>query len=313
MGARVNHSNVAATFDYCDEGGITFLVEEYIEGRDLGARLSKDFFFLDPALAGHVMHHVARALHEAHRVDICHRDLKPSNIMVSEGYDLQVLKLTDFGIAKLAEQQIGEEMESFENDPETLTTSDTLLGAVPYMAPECWSDWTHSGQPMDIWALGCIGYQLLTGQPPFGTGRRAIANVTKAENAGKVDLVKPTWFGLHASTLKLENELWNVIVDCIQIDSSSRPSASEVIQKCDALCYSVGKRSTGVISTYPYKYATGGIGQCGFITDDNSSQSLFFNKEDFFSINPPAVKKKVCYVPYPGAPNPRLSPVLEIR
>src|SRR5262249_4625722 len=80
MSARVNHPNIAATFDYCEEGGMTFLVEEFVEGTDLGQRLANDFLYMDPGLAAHVVHHVARALYEAHKAKICHRDLKPSNI-----------------------------------------------------------------------------------------------------------------------------------------------------------------------------------------------------------------------------------------
>ncbi len=67
MSARVNHPNIAATFDYCDEGGLTFLIEEFVDGADLGYRLANDFWFMDPALGAHVVHHVARAIHEAHR------------------------------------------------------------------------------------------------------------------------------------------------------------------------------------------------------------------------------------------------------
>ena len=87
---------------------------------------------------------------------------------------LSAIKLTDFGIAKLAESQIGAEMDLFNRDDSTLTSSKTLLGAVPYMAPECWTDWKSAGQPSDVWALGCIAFHLLDGNPPFGSGRSAL-------------------------------------------------------------------------------------------------------------------------------------------
>lgn len=191
MSARINHHNIASTYDYHDDSQRTFLVEELVDGTDLGQRLANQFQFLDPSLAAHVLHNVIRAVHEAHRAGICHRDLKPSNIMTSDDYALSSIKLTDFGIAKLAESEIKEEMAEFERDESTLTTSSTLLGAIPYMAPECWRSWIDAGKPMDIWAIGCIAYQLVTGNLPFGSGRRAIAEVVRMEQVGAVNLPRP--------------------------------------------------------------------------------------------------------------------------
>lgn len=312
MSARINHPNVAATFDYCDEGDPIFLVEEYIEGPDLGQRLDHDFVFLDPALAAHVIHHVGRALHEAHRSGICHRDLKPSNIVVSDNYGMRLIKLTDFGIAKLAESTIADEMEEFEKDESSLTTSNTLLGAVPYMAPECWTDWRAAGQPMDIWALGCLAYQLLAGVPPFGTGRAAIANVVKAEQRGKVTLDQPAWFGKHKSTATLETELWAVISSCLQIDPKARPAADLILTHCGSMCYAVADRAAGVVDRYPYDYPDGRKGNFGFISEAGG-KSHFFHASEFFGEQRPASQQRVCFSAFPGAPSPRLSPVLLLR
>ena len=312
MGALINHSNVAATFDYFEDDVLTFMIEEYIEGQDIGKRLESDFLFMDPCLAAHVIHHIARALHEAHRVGICHRDLKPSNIMASSDGALSVIKLTDFGIAKLAEDEIANEMESFAKDTATLTSSNTLLGAVPYMAPECWVNWTGAGQPMDIWALGCIGYQLLTGQPPFGTGQRAIMNVAKAQLQG-VQLQKPTWFNKHPNTRQLEQELWEIILSCIQVDPTARPTASDVILACDNLCYAAAPRRTGTINRFGVGYATGGRSNTGNITEEETNTSLFFHGSDHFGAIPPASGQRVNFSLYPGAPWARCSPVLLLR
>lgn len=123
MGARVVHPNVAATFDYFEDENVTFLVEEFVQGRDLAKMLDDEFYYLDPSLAAHILHHMAKALNEAHRVGICHRDLKPSNIMTSGDPGVTTLKLTDFGIAKLAESEIEAEMNLFDEDESTLTSS----------------------------------------------------------------------------------------------------------------------------------------------------------------------------------------------
>lgn len=312
MGARINHPNVAATFDYFEDNSMTFMIEEHIDGQDLGEILSSVFFFMDPSLAAHVIHHIARALHEAHRAGICHRDLKPSNIMTSSNAGLDVIKLTDFGIAKLAENEIANEIENFNKDSSTLTSSNTLLGAVPYMAPECWRNWTDAGQPMDVWALGCIGYQLLTGELPFGSGRNAIANVVRAEHFG-VKLNKPTWFEKHPNTKQLEQELWSIIEACIQPDPTLRPTTEEIIMKCDNLCYSSIARQIGSVETFPLRYSSGGTANGGFVVDNSTLQSGYFHGSDFYGGVQPARGQRVNFGAYPGTPNPRCSPVLLIR
>src|ERR1041384_6157592 len=102
ISARVNHPNVAKTLDYFEEsGGKFYLVEELIQGENL-REVSVKFERLDPHTVAHVLHHLARGLAAAHRVGVVHRDLKPSNIMVVGGLAFLGLKITDFGIAKMA-------------------------------------------------------------------------------------------------------------------------------------------------------------------------------------------------------------------
>jgi len=313
MGARINHPNVAATFDYFENNTLTFMVEEYIPGLDLGKRLETDFHFMDPSLAAHVIHHIARALHEAHRVGICHRDLKPSNIMTSADASLNIIKLTDFGIAKLAENEIAVEMELFEKDDSTLTSSNTLLGAVPYLAPECWDDWKAAGQPMDIWALGCISYQLLTGAPPFGTGKQAIGNVIKAQQKGQVTLSKPAWFGKHVNTATIENELWKIILSCLQVEPTSRPTAADLVSTCNSLCYATTPRRIGTINRFGVPYANGSQSNTGNIQDTETGDTWFFHGSEFFGVSLPEAGQRVSFSIYPGVPHWRSAPILLLR
>ncbi len=313
MGARVNHPNVAATFDYYEDENITFMVEEYIEGQDLGKRLINDFIYLDPYLAAHVIHHIAKAIFEAHKVGICHRDLKPSNIIVSSDFSLTNIKLTDFGISKLAESELEVEMARFDNDNSTLTQSNTLLGAVPYMAPECWSNWKGAGQPMDIWALGCIGYHLLTGKVPFGSGRAAIVNLVRIEQSGKVELQQPVWFGKHPNTKKLEDDLWDLILSCIVVDPRARPTAESLVKICNNLVYPVHKRDVGVIQSFRIPYATGGNGAYGTIKESLTDTKLFFHGTEYYGDVNPAINQRVSFSIYPGTPWDRASPVLLLR
>ncbi|EJN32241.1 serine/threonine protein kinase [Pseudomonas sp. GM78] len=311
MGARVVHPNVAATFDYYEDEKITFLVEEFVPGRDLAKLLDDEFYYLDPGLAAHILHHMARALNEAHRVGICHRDLKPSNIMTSGDPGVAALKLTDFGIAKLAESEIEAEMNLFDEDESTLTTSNTLLGAVPYMAPECWVNWKAAGQPMDIWAFGCIAYQLLVGSPPFGMGRAAIFNVGRLSFTG-VNLEKPKWFSTHKVTEVLEEDLWKIIQGCLALNPDDRPNASQIVEAFNLICYASTDRKVGFVSDFKINYADGGTGNFGFI-NDGAGESTFFHNTVFFGDQPAARGQRVSFSRYPGVPNARCSPVLLLK
>lgn len=314
MGARVVHPNVAATLDYVEEGANRCLVEEFIEGKDLGRRLASDFVFLDPSLTAWVVHNIAKGLQAAHRVGICHRDLKPSNIMTSADGHMDIIKLTDFGIAKLAEKELEAEIEKFEQDENTLTQSSTLLGAVPYLAPECWSDWSSAGQPADIWALGAIACHLLLGKPPFGGGKGAIMKMAQAQLAEKVEVSPPEWFAKHQETAQLEQELWALVQSCLQIDPALRLKADEAVQRCEALCYSATPRKTGVIETYPMTYPNGGKATAGFIAVDGSDDSAFFHLTDFFSAGvKPLVGQRVNFGTAMGVPKKRCSPVLLLQ
>lgn len=313
MGARVVHPNVAATLDYVEDGANRCLVEEFIEGKDLGRRLESEFVFLDPSLTAWVVHNIAKGLQAAHKVGICHRDLKPSNIMTSADGHMDIIKLTDFGIAKLAEKELEAEIEKFEKDENTLTSSSTLLGAVPYLAPECWSDWSSVGQPADIWALGAIAGHLLLGKPPFGVGKGAIMKMAQAQLAGKIDVSPPTWFSKHQETAQLEQELWALVQGCMQIDPTLRIKADEVLQRCEALCYSATPRKTGVIETYPMTYANGRKATAGFIAVDGG-KSAFFHLSEFFSAGiKPQVGQRVNFSIAAGKPWERCSPVLLLK
>jgi eukaryotic-like serine/threonine-protein kinase len=313
MGARVVHPNVAATLDYVEDGSHRCLIEEFVEGIDLGRRLLSEFEFLDPSLAAWVVHNIAKGLQAAHRVGICHRDLKPSNIMTSADGHMDIIKLTDFGIAKLAQQELGAEIDRFGQDENTLTSSSTLLGAVPYLAPECWSDWSAVGQAADIWAFGAIACHLLLGKAPFGGGPGAIMKMAQARISGSVDLNPPDWFGTHVETEQLELELWALVKSCLQVDPNLRPTADQAVQICEALCYSGSPRLTGVIETYPIQYAGGGKATAGFIAFEGGG-SAFFHLHDFFGSGlKPTVGQRVNFAHAVGRPKPRCSPVLLLK
>ena len=173
VAAKVNHPNVAKTLDYIKDGDSRYLIEELIVGTDLSKALLHKTAFLDPYLTAKIFHHMAKGLAAAHHAGVIHRDLKPTNVMVVGGYSISELKITDFGIAKMAEEELAEAAEGGQH---TLTTSQTAVGALPYMAPEAIDTPKEVTQAADVWSLGAMIFHLLTGQPPFGSGLSSTEN-----------------------------------------------------------------------------------------------------------------------------------------
>ena len=156
--ASLNHPNIVAVFDFGEEDSGPYIVMELIDGQDL-ASILRENGPLPPRQAARVSAEVAKALHAAHVRGIVHRDVKPSNILV--GRDGRV-KVADFGIARaLAESQI--------------TLPGTTMGSVHYFSPEQ-ARGEPATQASDIYALGIVLYECLTGQRPFsGDGAAAVA------------------------------------------------------------------------------------------------------------------------------------------
>ena len=153
--AQVRGANVVDIFDHGVWDGTPFIVMEYLEGEDLGARLDRSGP-LDLEQTYQIISQVARALVRAHAAGIVHRDLKPENIFLVPGDDQEVAKVLDFGIAK-------HELYSLAGKT---TKTGSFMGTPYYMSPEQARgkniDWRS-----DLWALGVIAFQCLTGRPPF--------------------------------------------------------------------------------------------------------------------------------------------------
>ena len=153
--AQIRSANVVDVFDHGLWLDMPFIVMEHLEGEDLGARLDRQGR-LDLRETYDIVSQVARALVRAHAMGIVHRDLKPENIFLVPGDDHEVAKVLDFGIAKLDQYSL--------RDKTTKTGS--FMGTPYYMSPEQARgkniDWRS-----DLWALGIIVFQCLTGKPPF--------------------------------------------------------------------------------------------------------------------------------------------------
>jgi serine/threonine protein kinase len=163
------HPNICTLHDVGEEDGQTFLVMEHLAGQTLAERLKKGPLSLGQALE--VAAEIADALAAAHSQGIVHRDLKPSNVMLTR----TGARLLDFGLAQLTahgEQPSAESLPSAPTRDAPLTGQGTILGTLPYMAPE-----QVEGRPADartdLWALGAVLYEMLTGRRPFDGGSTA--------------------------------------------------------------------------------------------------------------------------------------------
>lgn len=294
VAAKVNHPNVAKTLDYLKVGDLRYLVEEFIEGNNLDAALLQETTYLDPYLAAKVFHHLARGVAAAHHAGVVHRDLKPTNVMVVGGYSLHELKVTDFGIAKMA----GEELrDAIEGGEASMSVSQTAVGALPYMAPEAIDEPRTVGTQADIWSIGAMVYQLLCGQVPFGQGLKAVPKIMSAELPEP-----PEFLAANPQFAPLANEILDIVRSCLRRTPSERPTADELVERCSTLCYTSSPRQRGVVSEFRY-------GAWGFIS--TADGSVFFHRECVYGPMP-RVGEPVLFASYQGGGADRALPVVRL-
>ena len=230
--SQVNHPHICTLYDIIEDEGAPYLILELVEGETLQQRLLRG-----PMPVRQAMRHassMAAALQAAHSKGIVHRDLKPSNVKITAGGDVKVL---DFGVAKLAR---GSDFES--QGPElTLTLGGTkegaLVGTVAYVSPEqAMGDRVDARS--DIWAFGCLFYEMLT-------AKRAFPGVAVADTLAAVMRGEPDWAALPAGT---PLAIRTLLRRCLEKDRGRRLAniADARLEIDDALA---GRADTAVTST----------------------------------------------------------------
>ena len=162
MLATLNHPHIGAIYGFENAGSVGALVLELVEGPTLAERLAKGP--IPPTEALRLAREIAEALEAAHEKGIIHRDLKPANIKITPAGSVKVL---DFGMAKAAAGEIAEpDLSQLPTVTIGGTREGMIVGTAAYMSPE-----QARGQPVDkrtdIWAFGCVLYEMLTGRAPF--------------------------------------------------------------------------------------------------------------------------------------------------
>src|SRR5262249_49479631 len=152
------HPNIVQVYEVGEDGGRPFLALEYVPGGTLAEYLHG--MPADPREAAGLLAKVARAVHHAHERGIVHRDLKPSNILLqrSEGGAAQkdlCPKVSDFGLARAV------------TEDQSLTLPDVVVGTPAYLAPEVIQQPGSPAPAADVYALGVLLYEMLTGRPPL--------------------------------------------------------------------------------------------------------------------------------------------------
>jgi Tol biopolymer transport system component len=205
--SQLTHPHICTLYDVGEHDGTAFLIMELLDGETLADRLKKGALPLDEALK--VAIQIADALSAAHRQGIVHRDLKPGNVVLTKAG----AKLLDFGLAKASGPAItGAGLSMLPTTPPNLTAQGTILGTFQYMAPEQ-LEGHEADARTDIFAFGCVLYEMLTGKRAFEGKSQAslISAILKDEPpaVSHVQLVAPA-------------ALDRIVAKCLAKDPESR-------------------------------------------------------------------------------------------
>jgi Protein kinase domain len=153
IAASIEHPNVVPIYAAGEEGGVPFIAMRYVSGSDLSRRIAREGR-LEPAQAAALIAQVGSGLDAIHAAGLVHRDVKPANVLLSGGEGAEHAYITDFGVARNVATESG------------LTQTGRFVGTLDYVAPEQISGGQADAR-VDVYALGCLLFKLLTGEVPF--------------------------------------------------------------------------------------------------------------------------------------------------
>ncbi len=225
--AKLSHPNTVTVFDYGhSDDDIYYIAMEYIEGKTLHRVLREEGPFLEARVA-HIARQICRSLREAHAIGVVHRDLKPGNVLLVDHEDEQDhVKVLDFGLVK--DTQSGED----------LTQQGLFMGSPKYMAPEQIAGCDVSART-DIYALGVMMYEMLSGQVPFDKGASVGTLMSHVH-----DPVPP--MQVHNPTLSISQTMEGIVYRCLEKDPAQRfSSMNELVTALKFAAGGISTRDTG--------------------------------------------------------------------
>jgi serine/threonine-protein kinase len=209
LASQLLHPNTVEIYDFGRTAdGEPYYVMEFLDGVTL-ADLVRDTGRVPPGRAIHILRQVAAALREAHMRGLVHRDVKPENVMLCRRGEDDVVKLLDFGLVKNLEGA----------ETRNLTRQLSIIGTPLYMAPERLLNPSDVDVRSDIYALGAVGYFLLTGRPLFeGDDTLAISNQVLHAPAPRV-----------SARIEVPEGLDALIASCLEKDRARRPQTAQAM------------------------------------------------------------------------------------
>jgi tRNA A-37 threonylcarbamoyl transferase component Bud32 len=207
--ARLDHPGIVHIYEVGEQAGCPYLALEFVSGGSLAQQL--DGTPMPPRRAAQLLLDLAHAVQHAHEQGIVHRDLKPANVLLTE---TGVAKIADFGLAKLLDVDRGQ------------THTGVVLGSPSYMAPEQAAGKVRAiGPATDVYALGAILYELLTGRPPFlGTSLLETLDQVRTHDPAPPQVLQP----------KVSEDLATICLKCLEKNPAQRyPSAAALAHDLD--------------------------------------------------------------------------------
>src|SRR5690349_20767176 len=221
--AQCSHENIVVIHEVDEGEGQPYMVLEYLEGRPLRQLL--DGSAMAPSRAVELVVPVVRALVHAHSYGIVHRDLKPENVFVTDAGQVKVL---DFGIAKLRDEDGTGGARSGDGTDIGLTSASSLVGTLPYMSPEQWGA-DEVDHRTDLWAVGLLLFELVAGVHP-------LAPVTRERLLEAVDRLDQPMPSLAAVAPQVPAEIDRVVARCLRKRKRDRyADAAELLAALEPL------------------------------------------------------------------------------
>jgi serine/threonine protein kinase len=215
--ASLNQSNIAAIYGIEESDGLCGLVLELVEGESLSERIRRGPLKLSDSIA--IVRQILAGLRAAHAKGIIHRDLKPSNIAITAD---GTVKLVDFGLAKLLRSL------DIEETVANISSQGLVMGTVAYMSPEQ-ARGKRIDARTDVWAFGCVFYEMLTGMAAF-------RGDTPTDIIVKIATEEPDWKGIPDLPDSVSTGIESLIRKCLQKDPNLRyASVQEISDALDAL------------------------------------------------------------------------------
>jgi hypothetical protein len=246
--ARLKHPNIVAVFDVGEQDAVPFLAMELVEGGSLADRLKAGT--IEPRQGAELVATLARAVQHAHDLGVVHRDLKPANILLAAD---GTPKIADFGLAKRLDASAAQ------------TGSGALLGTPQYMAPEQ-AGGRDAGPSADIYALGAVLYECLTGRPPF----QAATPLEALEQVRFLDPPLPSRL-----RPRLPRDLETVCLKCLEKEPRRRYASSAALaddldrflrgEPIEARPIGRGERIAKWIKRRPYQAALAVLGAAAMV------------------------------------------------